>query len=564
MPTKITRSRPTARARRSAAPVKSPTSTKHTSARSGSSAIAPFSVRPPVHSTIVRSPWAAITDTACSTLARHDAVENGRTIPVVPSIEMPPRMPRRALVVLLAIFSPPGTERSTTTPWFTRSVTSATAWVIIARGVAVMAGSPTSMPRPGLVTMPTPSPPSRRMPGSARQRTVAVRCAPWVTSGSSPASLTTTAVAFVASCTQDSTSKLTRLPLGRATSTVRWVAWSRSAVAAALAAADAQVPVVQPVRSALGRTLAVRGRSGSVSSGSPRWPGWVMARPRALLAPPSRFAPAPGQLVPPPRFAPAPGLRPPPRSRVGGTQFAAGLRLCPAAGMEMAGVVQVRAGAAGRERGPDQEQRVLPQLAGSDRLGQGAHGALHEQFVRPGRPVGHQHRRVRRVATVEQVGLKLRGSRRRQEHRHRGAVPGEAGDLLPGGHRGLATAEPGEDHRLGKLGDGQLPACQRGDRGVGADPGNGLVRQAKPVAQFPLLLHRAPERGIAGVDAGHHEILRQGAFAEGTHGLQWQRGGVHDLRARPGVVKHLGLDQAGRPDHDVRSGDHLRCAQREQ
>ena len=140
MPTKITRSSPTARARRSAAPVKSPTSTKHTSGRSGSSAIAPLSVRPPVHSTIVRSPWAAITDTACSTLARHDAVENGRTIPVVPRIEIPPRMPSRALVVLRAIFSPPGTDSTTTTPRFARSITSATAWVIIARGVAVMAG----------------------------------------------------------------------------------------------------------------------------------------------------------------------------------------------------------------------------------------------------------------------------------------------------------------------------------------------------------------------------------------------------------------------------------------
>ena len=103
-------------------------------------------------------------------------------------------MPSLAFVVLRAIRSPPGTEMTTRAPRALRSATSPTAAVIMARGVAVMAGSPTSMPRPGLVTTPTPSPPSRVTPGSARQRTVAVRCAPWVTSGSSPASLTTTAV----------------------------------------------------------------------------------------------------------------------------------------------------------------------------------------------------------------------------------------------------------------------------------------------------------------------------------------------------------------------------------
>ena len=78
--------------------------------------MAPFSVRPPVHSTTVSSPWAASTEIACSTLARQDAVENGRTMPVVPRIEIPPMMPSLALVVLRAICSPPGTEMTTRTP----------------------------------------------------------------------------------------------------------------------------------------------------------------------------------------------------------------------------------------------------------------------------------------------------------------------------------------------------------------------------------------------------------------------------------------------------------------
>ena len=227
--------------------------------------MAAFSVRPPVHSTAVVSPWAASTETACSTLARQDAVENGRTMPVVPRMEMPPKMPSRALVVLRAIRSPPGTEMTTRTPDAARSTVSPTAAAIMARGTGLMAGEPGSRPRPGLVTTPTPTPPSSSIPGPSRQVTVAVRCAPWVTSGSSPASLTTTASARSAepgspggagrplgrgTSAQDSTGNPTRRPDGSGISTLRCTSPVRSAVAAALAAAAAQVPVVQPVRSA--------------------------------------------------------------------------------------------------------------------------------------------------------------------------------------------------------------------------------------------------------------------------------------------------------------------------
>ena len=240
--------------------------------------MAPFSVRPPVHSTTVSSPWAASTEIACSTLARQDAVENGRTMPVVPRIEIPPMMPSRALVVLRAICSPPGTEMTSWTPCWLRSTASPTDWVIIARGTGLIAGPPSSRPRPGLVTTPTPTPPSSSRPGSSRQRTVAVSRAPWVTSGSSPASLTTTASAWVADMVHSSTWNRTRRPSGRPTSTVSWISPVRSAVVAAFAAAAAQVPVVQPVRSACFLTFAVRGRSGSRSSGSLCWvtdrPAW--------------------------------------------------------------------------------------------------------------------------------------------------------------------------------------------------------------------------------------------------------------------------------------------------
>src|ERR1700749_258153 len=72
MPAKMTWLRWCSTALRRAAPVKSPTSTKHTSGRSGSSLMAPFSGRPPVHSTTASSPWAASTESACSARDRDD------------------------------------------------------------------------------------------------------------------------------------------------------------------------------------------------------------------------------------------------------------------------------------------------------------------------------------------------------------------------------------------------------------------------------------------------------------------------------------------------------------
>jgi len=59
-------------------------------------------------------------------------------------------------------------------------------------------------------------------------------------------------------------------------------------------------------------------------------------------------------------------------------------------------------------------------------------------------------------------------------------------------HRGLAAAEPGQDHRLGHLGDSQLapdPRCHRGEAG---HPGHDLGVQAQLGAPVKLLLDGAP------------------------------------------------------------------------
>ncbi len=106
--------------------------------------------------------------------------------------------PRRSSV-LAASASPPGMEISTST-----SPASAMRGGDLgdrrraSSGAApgLIAGSPGGMGRPGRVTVPTPSPARKvtPLPGAPR-RTVARISAPWVTSGSSPASLTTPAVA---------------------------------------------------------------------------------------------------------------------------------------------------------------------------------------------------------------------------------------------------------------------------------------------------------------------------------------------------------------------------------
>ena len=82
-----------------------------------SSAMAKLSVRPPVVRATTSCPSVETTWMACTTLARQALVEYGLTMPVVPRMLMPPRMPRRALVVFFAMSCPPGTLMVTSSPW---------------------------------------------------------------------------------------------------------------------------------------------------------------------------------------------------------------------------------------------------------------------------------------------------------------------------------------------------------------------------------------------------------------------------------------------------------------
>ena len=108
-----------------------------------------------------------------------------------------------------------------------------------------MAGLFISSPRPGFVTIPIPSPPSMSiipaMP--VRDRSTMIS-APWVTSGSSPPSLTTEHLAWSDPYVQEFMGIDMLLPLGSSMSTPDTFCWPSIANSAALAAAVAELPVV--------------------------------------------------------------------------------------------------------------------------------------------------------------------------------------------------------------------------------------------------------------------------------------------------------------------------------
>ena len=119
-----------------------------------------------------------------------------------------------------------------------------TAAVIISRGTRLMAGAPTGHSRPGLVTRPTPKPPSRVMPGVLENSTLEKIRMPFVMSGSSPLSLRIAQLTKPSPAVISSTGRFRRIPLGVISSTDSSRLPSKSIRAAALEAAAAQEPVV--------------------------------------------------------------------------------------------------------------------------------------------------------------------------------------------------------------------------------------------------------------------------------------------------------------------------------
>ena len=214
-------------------------------------------------------------------------------------------------------------------------------------------------------------------------------------------------------------------------------------------------------------------------------------------------------------------------------------------------------------RRADQHQRVLPELALLHGGGQVVQGAVHDQLVRPGHLVGDHARGVRRVAAAEQFVLQLAGPRGREEQRHRGAVPGELGDPLPRRHRRLAAAEPGQDHRLGHLRDGQLAADPRGHRGEAGHPGHDLGVQARARRTARAAPGSAPhsEGSPEWTRATVQFLLAPRARSRAARPPSAARPSRRSRRRARACSSTSGCDQAGRPDHHVGGGDGVRAAQ---
>ena len=185
----------------------------------------------------------------------------GSTIPLVPRIEMPPSMPSFGLKVFAASSLPRGTLTVTSKPAGSKGTpvfcgipvevrppasctASCTASLIMRRGVLLMAAFPTGWSRPGLVTRPTPSPPSILIPGIPEWATSARTRMPSVTSGSSPLSFRTAQATAFSEMQISSTSRYSSVPRGVLSRTWGTVSPVSSIRDAALAAAAAQLPVV--------------------------------------------------------------------------------------------------------------------------------------------------------------------------------------------------------------------------------------------------------------------------------------------------------------------------------
>src|ERR671916_1562527 len=291
------------------------------------------------------------------------------------------------------------------------------------RGIAFIAGPPTGSPSPGLVTTPTPSPRSRSSPGSSRHEARAVRGAPSVTSGSSPASFTTTASvqAPPSPNSHRSTWNSTRRSspfFGSFMSTRTCCSPVASARAAALAAAAAQVPVVQPVLSLSPLTFSMLG--GMEGSRSLR--GGI--------------------------YLPLGGLQP------WLQPCGSALRLRLAEHVRELRAVEVGARAAGPEARADEDECLAGKTRLPDAVGEVFEAALDHLLVGPARPVDDGAGGLGDVTAFDEVALQGARFGGGEEDSHGRPVVRETLDTFAFWHRGAARTA-GQDHRPGDPRDGQ-------------------------------------------------------------------------------------------------------------
>src|SRR5918995_4844834 len=395
------------------------------------------------------------------------------------------------------------------------------------RGTAFIAGPPTGSPSPGLVTTPTPSPRSRSSPGSSRHEARAVRWAPSVTSGSSPASLTTTASvqAPPSPNSHRSTWNSTRRSspfFGSFMSTRTCGSPVASARAAALAAAAAQVPVVQPVLSLSPLTFSMLG--GMEGSRSLR--GGIYL----LLG----------------------GLQPWHQPCLRLAEHVRELR-----------AVEVGARAAGPEARADEDECLAGKTRLPDAVGEVFEAALDHLLVGPARPVDDGAGGLRDVTAFDEVALQGARFGGGEEDSHGRPVVRETPDTFAFWHRGAARTA-GQDHRLGDLWYGQLATDGGGRSAQGGHPGDYLPVETYLLTLLDLLHHRPVEARVARVGARHPQILPHPPLVELAHAFEGDSGRLDDLRFGTGVFEDVLVDEAPSPDHHVGLADEPRTSNRQE
>src|SRR5918995_2129136 len=375
-------------------------------------------------------------------------------------------------------------------------------------GTSFMAGPPTGSPSPALKTPPPPPPLPSPPPAPPRHETRAVRCAPSVTSGSSPASLTTTASAHEPPNSHLSTSNSTRrsAPLpGSLTSMRACGSPLASAFVAAFAAAAAQVPVVQPVLSLSPLTFSMLGG---------------MDGSRSL--------------------------------RGGIVSLLCGRR--PAKHVRELGAVEVGAGPTGAETGADQDQSLPRKACLPDPICEVLEAALDDFLVRPARPVDHGARGLRLVAALQELFLQGAWLRRGEEDGHGRPVPREALDVLALWHGGPARAAR-EDDGLRNLGHRQLATDGRRRRAQRRDARDYLPAEAHLLANLDLLHDGPVDAWISRMYTGNFQVFFHRPLVEFPHAFERYGRRFDDLRVGPGILENTFLDQTTGPDDHIRLAD---------
>ena len=120
-------------------------------------------------------------------------------------------------------------------------------------------------------------------------------------------------------------------------------------------------------------------------------------------------------------------------------------------------------------------------------------------------------------------------------------APGQQRKCLGLGHRRRPGLRPGQDHGLGQLGRGQLPAENGGGGGIGRHPWSDIPGDAGLVESPGLLGQRRVDRRIARAEPGNVPAPDVGIDQVAGDLVEIQLLGIDELGAVGTVRENLGM-----------------------